>query len=152
MATISENLQTLKTSVSAIKQAISDKGGDVSGDISTWADAISGISGGSGGSGDTSYPILTGTKTHNTTMITYNGTLSNLPSNIQAAYLVAITYYMQLRSSYISVSNSTSSISITLDYYEPLSGTETPPLILLYKTSDMEYGNFNVVPVTFNPI
>lgn len=48
MATISENLQILKDSTDAIKQAIIDKGGEISGDISTWADAISGISGGSG--------------------------------------------------------------------------------------------------------
>ena len=46
MATISENLQTIKSSMSAIKQAISDKGGDVSGDISTWANTISNIEGG----------------------------------------------------------------------------------------------------------
>lgn len=46
MATISENLQIIKDSTDAIKQAIIDKGGDVSGDITTWADAISGISGG----------------------------------------------------------------------------------------------------------
>lgn len=46
MATISENLQILKDSTDAIKQAIIDKGGEISGDISTWADAINGISGG----------------------------------------------------------------------------------------------------------
>jgi hypothetical protein len=46
MATISENLQILKDSTDAIKQAIIDKGGTIEGDISTWADAISGISGG----------------------------------------------------------------------------------------------------------
>ena len=49
MATISENLQTIKSSMSAIKQAISDKGGDVSGDISTWAGSIGGLSGGGNG-------------------------------------------------------------------------------------------------------
>lgn len=43
MKTIAENLQILKNSTDAIKQAIIDKGGDVSGDISTWAEAISGI-------------------------------------------------------------------------------------------------------------
>ena len=47
MATISENLQILKDSTDAIKQAIIDKGGTIEGDITTWADAISGISGGS---------------------------------------------------------------------------------------------------------
>lgn len=43
MATISENLQIIKTSVEDIKQAIIDKGGTIEGDISTWADAISAI-------------------------------------------------------------------------------------------------------------
>ena len=47
MATISENLQILKDSTDAIKQAIIDKGGEITGDITTWADAINGISGGS---------------------------------------------------------------------------------------------------------
>ena len=52
MATISENLQTIKTSTDAIKQAIIGKGGKISGNITTWADAISAIeSGGSGGPG-----------------------------------------------------------------------------------------------------
>ena len=52
MATISENLQTIKTSTDNIKQAIIDKGGEISGDITTWADAISAIkSGSSGGPG-----------------------------------------------------------------------------------------------------
>lgn len=45
MATIAENLQTLKDSTDAIKQAIIDKGGNITGDITTWADAINGISG-----------------------------------------------------------------------------------------------------------
>lgn len=46
MATIAENLQTIKDSTDAIKQAIIDKGGTIEGDITTWASAISGISGG----------------------------------------------------------------------------------------------------------
>lgn len=46
MATISENLQTIKTSTDNIKQAIIDKGGKISGDITTWADAISAIKSG----------------------------------------------------------------------------------------------------------
>lgn len=48
MATIAENLQILKDSTDAIKQAIIDKGGDVSGNISTWAGIINSIQ--SGGS------------------------------------------------------------------------------------------------------
>lgn len=52
MATISENLQILKDSTDAIKQAIIDKGGTIEGDITTWADAIGNIqTGGGGGSG-----------------------------------------------------------------------------------------------------
>lgn len=47
MATISENLQTIKDSTDAIKQAIIDKGGTISGDITTWADAILALGGGS---------------------------------------------------------------------------------------------------------
>ena len=46
MATISENLQTIKTSTDNIKQAIIDKGGEISGNITTWADAISAIESG----------------------------------------------------------------------------------------------------------
>ena len=46
MATISENLQTIKTSTDAIKQAIIGKGGKISGNITTWADAISAIESG----------------------------------------------------------------------------------------------------------
>lgn len=46
MATIAENLQTIKDSTDAIKQAIIDKGGTIEGDITTWASAINGISGG----------------------------------------------------------------------------------------------------------
>jgi hypothetical protein len=48
MATISENLQTIKYSTDAIKQAIIDKGGTIEGNITTWASAISGISSGGG--------------------------------------------------------------------------------------------------------
>ena len=57
MATISENLQTIKDSTDAIKQAIIDKGGTINGDITTWASAISGIETGGESSGDTSYLI-----------------------------------------------------------------------------------------------
>ena len=46
MATISENLQTIKTSTDAIKQAIIGKGGEISGNITTWADAINAIESG----------------------------------------------------------------------------------------------------------
>lgn len=53
MATISENLQTIVDSTSAIKQAIIDKGGTIKGNISTWASAINGIYTGGSSSGNT---------------------------------------------------------------------------------------------------
>ena len=43
MATISENLQILKDSTDAIKQAIIDKGGTIEGDITTWANSINNL-------------------------------------------------------------------------------------------------------------
>lgn len=63
MATISENLQTIKTSTDNIKQAIIDKGGEISGNITTWADAISAIESGSAypevnhGTNDTTFTL-----------------------------------------------------------------------------------------------
>ena len=48
MATVAENLQTIADSTAAIKQAIIDKGGDITGDITTWAEAINGITSGGG--------------------------------------------------------------------------------------------------------
>ena len=60
MATISENLQTIKNSTDAIKQAIIDKGGTIEGDITTWADAISGIETGGGGSSSDEEITFTG--------------------------------------------------------------------------------------------
>lgn len=50
MATIAENLQTIKDSMDAIKQAIIDKGGEISGDISTWAGVIGNLSSDKAGS------------------------------------------------------------------------------------------------------
>ena len=40
MRTVAENLEILYNSVQNIKQAITEKGGDVSGDISTWSESI----------------------------------------------------------------------------------------------------------------
>ena len=69
MATISENLQTIKTSTDAIKQAIIDKGGKITGNITTWADAISAIE--SGG-----ITLLGGIKNK------LNGGIIEIPSNV----------------------------------------------------------------------
>ena len=69
MATISENLQTIKTSTTAIKQAIIDKGGKISGDITSWADAINAIEGGG-------ITLLGGIKNK------LNGGIIEIPSNV----------------------------------------------------------------------
>jgi hypothetical protein len=50
MATIAENLQIIKDSTDAIKQAIIDKGGSIDGDISTWAEVINNLSSDKAGS------------------------------------------------------------------------------------------------------
>ena len=49
MATIAENLQTIKDSTAAIKQSIINKGGEISGNITTWASAIDKIETSGGG-------------------------------------------------------------------------------------------------------
>lgn len=75
MSTIQENLQTIADSTAAIKQAIIDKGGEITGDITTWAEAINGISGGSDGSTEEEL-VFRGTFTNNKTL---TGTLNYLP-------------------------------------------------------------------------
>lgn len=50
MATIAENLQTIKVAVEDIKQAIIAKGGTVSGDLTTYANAIESLALGGGNS------------------------------------------------------------------------------------------------------
>ena len=48
MATIAENIQTLKSIKSGIKQAITDKGGSVGNDFKTYAQAITNLPSGGG--------------------------------------------------------------------------------------------------------
>ena len=83
MATISENLQIIKNSTDAIKQAIIDKGGTIDGDISTWANAISGLNG--GGSSEEEY-VFTGTISYNMTKVTINGYLNKFPDSLQMLF------------------------------------------------------------------
>lgn len=55
MATITENLLTIQSSLADIKTAIVDKGVNVDGDITTYADKIASIETGGGGGGGTSW-------------------------------------------------------------------------------------------------
>ena len=63
MATVAENLQTIIDSTEAIKQAIIDKGGTISGGLTTYADAIKNISGGDA-SQEPDMPIIGDGKTY----------------------------------------------------------------------------------------
>lgn len=117
MATISENLQILKDSTDAIKQAIIDKGGTIEGDITTWASAISGISG--GGSSTEEEIIFRGKLTPNMSKIIISGTLDSKPLYDRTLYFCAFGFTM---GGIICESQSivmTNTINITLDMGEP---------------------------------
>ena len=144
MATISENLQTIKSSTEAIKQAIIDKGGTISGDITTWADAISGLS----GSDNTEEEItFTGTLTWNRMECTITGDLSSRPSGTTPQISLCAAFRSAAGVSYTSVSIAVSikNISITCNYGEPTTGYEIPALFVLYNS---KYET-KIVPVKF---
>ena len=147
MATISENLQIIADSTAAIKQAIIDKGGDATGDITTWANAISGLSGGSEG-GSTEEISFVGTMSSQATSVNYIGTLY-APENINRGYLVMMDYYMILRTSFIYINNSVTSVNMSLNYDEPLGGSENPILILMYALLGDNYGKWRAQIVPF---
>ena len=130
MATISENLQILKDSTDAIKQAIIDKGGTISGDISTWANAITGIS------GDVSAEkefIFTGTISWNLMNCAISGSLNSKPEDMTSGYLVAMFKdSMGVAIGSASISLSINNISITCKLNEPPSGNEIPALFIAY--------------------
>ena len=67
MATISENLKTIKGSTMAIKQAIIDKGGEV-GDLTTYAEAIANLPSGGGDTNPTA-------EKNDVTFYDYDGTI-----------------------------------------------------------------------------
>ena len=87
MATISENLQIIKNSTDAIKQAIIDKGGDASGDITTWANAISGIN-----SGANEEYVFNGRLSYGGSTVTITGDLNKLPASDGTHLLVALGF------------------------------------------------------------
>ena len=132
MSTIQENLQTITDSTAAIKQAIIDKGGDVSGDITTWASAISGISGG-GSSSEEEY-VFTGTVTHNTSKITLTGSLSSIPES-GPIYLVLVYLGVGVVASKLYVSDISNTLTATIDTQDPLMGNEIPGICLMNPTS-----------------
>ena len=143
MSTISENLQTIKSSTDAIKQAIIDKGGAINGDMTTWADAISGISGG----GSTEEEItFTGTLTWNAMKCTITGDLSSSPEGMMYGSLAMVFRNNNvIVTNCASISMSIKNISITCNYGEPSTGDEIPALFIAY-ISGYET---KIVPVKF---
>ena len=140
MSTISENLQTIKSSTDAIKQAIIDKGGTISGDITTWADAISGIETGGGGSSE-EY-VFTGSVTYNMTKITLTGQLSSKPE-LSPIYLVLVYLGTAALATKLYVSDISNTLTATIDAGEPLMGNEIPGICLIHQTTG------KIFPVTF---
>lgn len=61
MATIAENIQTLRSIKSGIKQAITDKGGSVGNDFKTYAQAITNLPSGGGGGTEIEDALITRT-------------------------------------------------------------------------------------------
>lgn len=147
MATIEENLQTLKDSTDAIKQAIIDKGGDVSGDITTWAGAINEIENNSG----TSEPqyIFTGDINKTGTYMSIKGVLNQIPNTGINRLMVMMWGYTLMYTSTL-VRNIEEYIDIILD----MSGLDVddpiyqskPSLCILSQQTNYE---FTTIPVTF---
>lgn len=132
MTTISENLQTIKDSTDAIKQAIINKGGEISGDITTWASVISGISG--GGSSSEEEITFRGTITPNMTKIIISGKIDSKPQHSNSLHFCVLGFSMNgivCKSQSIVM---TDTIDITLDMGEPI----------------MDAGNTNFIIIGYN--
>ena len=142
MSTIQENLQTIADSTAAIKQAIIDKGGTV-GDITTWADAISGISGGGGESENNI--TLSGTISRTNRRAQISGTLYPLPDNCIRGYLVAISHngsVIVTASTYVNPSDPT--ISFSLNFDEIVDPKTSIVLVFMYALEGDVFGTFRV--------
>ncbi len=143
MSTISENLQTIKSSTDAIKQAIIDKGGTIEGNITTWADAISGIETGGGTSEEY---VFAGTLSYNMTTVTITGDLNNFP-NTGRNYLLALgwnTIGLCYASTYIS---NIGPHTLTVDFDEPIT-SDCPAICIL----NIVGSTYTAIPVKFEEV
>ena len=129
MATISENLQTIKTSTNAIKQAIIGKGGEISGNITTWADAISAIESGGSSGGIT---LLGGIKNK------LNGSNIAIPTGVIDGDVLYTYEYENLDTSTYS------EINIFMPHY-----IGTFPLYDNWGPSNMSFRSFNLGDIKF---
>jgi hypothetical protein len=144
MATMAENVQIIKDSTDAIKQAIIDKGGTIEGDITTWADAISGIETGGGSSSDEEY-VFTGGIIYNMTEVTINGSLNKNPDTGRN-YLLALGYFTGGICYAYHYIGSTDSYTLTVDFEEPIMGNEIPAICILHIVDTIKY---TIIPVKF---
>lgn len=155
MKTITENLQIIKDATVDIKRAIIDKGGNVSGDISTWASAISGLSGGGGNSSDEEI-TFTGTCSYTSSTVTIAGYLNKVPdtkvpdTDTEINRLLALGTWMGgicYDSYYIS---DIGPYELIVDFKEPLGGNEIPAICILNMVGNPTVGyTYNVIPVKF---
>lgn len=143
MATISENLQTIKNSTDAIKQAIIDKGGTIEGDITTWASVINSIESGGGNSSDSTYNFI-GSKSINMTEITITGSLNKVPE-IGINYLLVLGWYVAGLCYTSTRISDTDQHTLTIDFEEPIVGDLTPAICILNRVGDV----YTTIPVTF---
>ena len=98
MSTIQENLQTIANSTAAIKQAIIDKGGEITGDITTWASAINGISGGgNAGEGNENHSKI------NTVYVGKKPVSTGVPKLPGATYVAAHCFFQKPLDSTIQI-------------------------------------------------
>jgi hypothetical protein len=125
MATISENLQILKDSTDAIKQAIIDKGGEISGDITTWASAISGLSGGSDSNENITFA---GTATMGMMQMSISGSF-NKTFDI-AKRIVILSWDETLVIKWSTLSAETSDFSILVDFDAPVVGAQPFSMVM----------------------
>lgn len=142
MATISENLQILKNSTDAIKQAIIDKGGAIEGDITTWADAIGNIQ--TGGGSTEEGITFTGDVVHDGSIIALSGLLSSKPE-VNNPYLVLLYLGVSIvaTKSYIGNIDISNTLTVTIDTQEPLIGNEIPAVCVVSPVTG------KIIPVTF---
>lgn len=147
MKTIAENLQILKDSTDAIKQAIIDKGGDVSGDISTWANSINNMN------VQEEITFVVTQYTLNASVITLTGNLLSVPSNVD----LDTRYYLSLigrstggflisEGTFLS-NNKLTDITINIDMQEPVLDYELFDSIglLLIKLQGMQMYNVKLI-------
>ena len=140
MATISENLQIIKDSTDAIKQAIIDKGGTINGDITTWASAIGGLS--SGGNSSEEEITFTGTIDTSTMEIIIDGTLSKSFSNTKRVWVITYTDDAVASTTLLSMGENNVSLRVSAISPTPINSSDISLLL-----TDLSGGNAKIIKI-----